>query len=228
MVGVGLVFIPTLPPPFGEVLILGGVSVLGTEFEGPKKVMRSARDSVARAVGTGEVEEKVAATATADDASVIAGTEATTSTSQDGQDGEQPAAPASAAVANPKKTMRTRFKNFGRNVVLPFLDQVVGDTKEPAEQGSSVTHEAPLPAYIEVGVDAGEISESASQEVENAQESPAPQETVAEETTLLEVLAVNKEDAAVGNNETDGEEDAVVVVHKETEEAKMVEEDAKE
>lgn len=156
MVGVGLVFIPTLPPPFGEVLIIGGVSVLGTEFEGPQKVMRSARDSVARAMGTGE--EEGAATATADDPSVVvAGTE-TTTTSQDGQDGEQQATPA-AAAAKPKKTMRTRFKNFGRNVVLPFLVQVVGDKKEEAE--------VPLPANIEVGVD-GEISESA-QEGDKAQ-----------------------------------------------------------
>lgn len=51
MVGVGLILNPILPPPFGEILIVGGVSVLGTEFEAPKLVMRSARDSFERAVG---------------------------------------------------------------------------------------------------------------------------------------------------------------------------------
>jgi hypothetical protein len=56
--------------------------------------------------------------------------------------------------------MRTQFKNFGRNVVLPFLDQVVGDKKEEAEEGSTVTVKAPLPT-IEVGVD-GDISEVSS------------------------------------------------------------------
>ena len=216
MVGVGLVFIPTLPPPFGEVLIVGGVSVLGTEFEGPKRVMRSARDSVARAVGPGE--EEVAAAA-ADDDSVVAGTVTTAAASEDGQDGEQEAA---SAAAKPKKTMGTRFKNFGRNHVLPFLDQVVGDKKE----GDTVTAEPPVPA-IEVGVD-GDISESASaQEGDNAQEYPAQQDTMAEEITPEVVLAVNNEDAVVANNET-GEEDAVVVVHNETEEPKVVKEDAKE
>ena len=218
MVGVGLVFIPTLPPPFGEVLIVGGVSVLGTEFEGPKKVMRSARDSVARAVGPGE-EEGTAAVA--DDASVVSGTETTrtTTTSQDGQDGEEQAL---SAADKPKKTMRSRFKNFGRNHVLPFLDQVVGDKKE----GDTVTAEAPVLA-IEVLVD-GEISESASaQEGDNTQEYPALQETVAEETTLEVVVAVNNEDAVAANNET-GEVDVVVVVQNETEEPNMVGEDAKE
>jgi hypothetical protein len=223
MVGVGLVFIPTLPPPFGEVLILGGVSALSTEFEGPKRVMRSARDSVARAVGPGE---EGAAAATADDASVVAGTE-TTASSQDG--GEQTAS--AAVAAKPKKTMGSRFKNFGRIHVLPFMDQVVGDKKEQAEQGSTatVTAEVPSPPIpIEVGV-SGVISESASaQEGDNAQESTAPQETLAEETGTSEVvLAVNNGDALVANNET-GEEDVVVVVYDDAEEPKMVEEDAKE
>ena len=51
-VGLGLVLIPLpFPPPFGEVLVVGGVSVLGAEFEGPKKVMRSARNALETAVG---------------------------------------------------------------------------------------------------------------------------------------------------------------------------------
>ncbi len=38
------------PPPFGEILVVGGVSVLGTEFEAPKRVMRNARDALQNAV----------------------------------------------------------------------------------------------------------------------------------------------------------------------------------
>mgnify|MGYP001195449216 CR=1 FL=1 len=38
------------PPPFGEILVVGGVSVLGTEFEAPKRVMRNARDALQNVV----------------------------------------------------------------------------------------------------------------------------------------------------------------------------------
>jgi len=48
--GVGLVLIP-FPPPFGEVLVAGGVSVLGMEFEGPKRVIRNARNALENVVG---------------------------------------------------------------------------------------------------------------------------------------------------------------------------------
>lgn len=48
--GVGLVLIP-FPPPFGEILVAGGVSVLGMEFEGPKRVIRNARNALENVVG---------------------------------------------------------------------------------------------------------------------------------------------------------------------------------
>ena len=45
------------PPPFGEILVVGGVSVLGTEFEAPKRVMRNARDALHNAVESNGDEE---------------------------------------------------------------------------------------------------------------------------------------------------------------------------
>mmetsp|Transcript_7994 Transcript_7994/g.22224 ORF Transcript_7994/g.22224 Transcript_7994/m.22224 type:complete len:614 (+) Transcript_7994:42-1883(+) len=170
MVGVGLIFIPTLPPPFGEVLIAGGVSVLGTEFEGPKRVVRSARDSLERAVGRtveeeedandntinaaanendnandGSVDQSQERTAEAEAESSVAGEEFQDKTkepesSADAQEGDvnvdNPPSNSTASTTSTqeqqpkKKTMGDRFKSFGRNVVLPFLDQVVGDRKE--------------------------------------------------------------------------------------------------
>jgi len=174
MVGVGLIFIPTLPPPFGEVLIVGGISVLGTEFEGPKKVMRGARDSLARAVGPEEEEDGrgeqeqggeqgqtvvAASSSESDDAegntTAVDATNTTTTNSTD----EEPtskennndlqrshtvdtveSSTGSDAEKNDgtkRKSMKDRFKRFGRNVVLPFLDQVVGDNDRNVGGGSS-------------------------------------------------------------------------------------------
>jgi len=60
MLGLGLIMIPLpFPPPFGEILVVGGVSVLGTEFEAPKRAMRNARNALQNAVeshGNEEVE----------------------------------------------------------------------------------------------------------------------------------------------------------------------------
>jgi len=46
LIGVGVVFIPTLPPPFASIAMLGGYALLGTEFEGPRKVVKNARDKM--------------------------------------------------------------------------------------------------------------------------------------------------------------------------------------
>lgn len=123
--GVGLIFIPTLPPPFGEVLIVGGVSVLGTEFEAPKRVMRSARDSLERAVGRESVEEKPME---GDGTPVTSETESSDDIDALARDMDKP--------QPPKKTIGDRFKNFGRRHVLPFLDQVVGDHTEGKKEAS--------------------------------------------------------------------------------------------
>jgi hypothetical protein len=45
------------PPPLGEILVVGGVSVLGTEYEAPKRVMRNARDALQNAVESKDSEE---------------------------------------------------------------------------------------------------------------------------------------------------------------------------
>ena len=37
---------PTLPPPFASIAMLGGYALLGTEFKGPRKVVKNARDKM--------------------------------------------------------------------------------------------------------------------------------------------------------------------------------------
>ena len=152
-------FIPTLPPPFGEVLIVGGVSVLGTEFEAPKRLVRSTRDSLERAVGRNEEateggpEDDIASDApTAQNAS---GKENETETEVNGDDAMAAAVastlPSSSSDDNrpQKRTMKDKMKSFGRNYVLPFLDQVVGDHKHepPAndETPDAPTNNDPTP-----------------------------------------------------------------------------------
>mmetsp|Transcript_30994 Transcript_30994/g.67088 ORF Transcript_30994/g.67088 Transcript_30994/m.67088 type:complete len:386 (+) Transcript_30994:93-1250(+) len=46
LIGVGVVMIPTLPPPFASLTMLGGFTLLGTEFEGPRNVVKNARDKM--------------------------------------------------------------------------------------------------------------------------------------------------------------------------------------
>jgi hypothetical protein len=46
LIGVGVVMIPALPPPFASITMLGGYALLGTEFEGPRKVVKNARDKM--------------------------------------------------------------------------------------------------------------------------------------------------------------------------------------
>jgi Putative transmembrane protein (PGPGW) len=152
MVGVGLIFIPTLPPPFGEVLIVGGVSVLGTEFEAPKRLVRSTRDSLERAVGRAEPKTNEQVEGDGQIQTAQNDTELSIpvdcpkkenecdSAREAGPNGAVDYAALEAAVASthlsstkskdtnqPKRTMKERMKSFGRNYVLPFLDQVVGD-----------------------------------------------------------------------------------------------------
>ena len=194
--GVGLVFIPTLPLPFGEALFLGGVSVLGTEFEAPKRVMKSARDKLESVVGRNEKkeeeeEEKVGESDGKSDredgsnnsnnttASVIVAATATATNISNGEESlskdyvfipsachQNNSAPKDCFIAGDdnrtysntedtgptartnsksnnnnesndntntgsnRRIMKDRVRGFGRQYVLPFLDQVVGDRKE--------------------------------------------------------------------------------------------------
>lgn len=115
MVGIGLIFIPTLPPPFGEALLVGGVSVLGTEFETPKKIMKSARDSFERVVGCEDEETLII------------------ENNDDGDDDMNSNVPSKELERSQKSgatTMKGRVKTFGRRHVLPLLNQAVGDRQE--------------------------------------------------------------------------------------------------
>lgn len=125
------------PPPFGEILVVGGVSVLGTEFEAPKRVMRNARDALQNAVETNGNEEN--------GAEKLQQTESVQNT--DDKE-EEPVILMEASIDNmysgkaniappsPQGSSARQFlKNVGRNVVLPFLDHVVGDKKESDTSG---------------------------------------------------------------------------------------------
>lgn len=127
------------PPPFGEILVVGGVSVLGTEFEAPKRVMRNARDALQNVVESNgnddnEVDE-MQQTESAEN------TEANTEEPvilMDANIDNMYSGKANIAPPSPKASSTRQFlKNVGRNVVLPFLDHVVGDKKGSDASGKS-------------------------------------------------------------------------------------------
>jgi hypothetical protein len=113
MVGIGLtvIFIPALPPPFGEALLVSGVSVLGTEFETPKRIMKSARDSFERVVSSDDEELSLSME------------------ENDHDNAKNPTEFASRQddASNTTRSMKGRVKTFGRRHVLPLLNQAVGD-----------------------------------------------------------------------------------------------------
>ncbi|KAL3917439.1 MAG: hypothetical protein SGILL_004712, partial [Bacillariaceae sp.] len=201
LVGVGLIFIPTLPPPFGEVLIVGGVSVLGTEFEAPKRLVRSTRDALERSVGrngasTGEAEG--APTAVSDDAPTPSECDTSSQTTSDSLPDERASTNVdedllASAVASTlpsgrsnsiqqKRTARDRMKSFGRNYVLPFLDQVVGDKKH--EEVQPPTSEGTDGQSAEDGIPADDDDAAAKWHAQNQE--PA-------ENTVLEPTEVSND-----------------------------------
>ena len=174
------------PPPFGEILVVGGVSVLGTEFEAPKRVMRNVRNSLQNVVESNSSEEveidklqqmesvgsrhdstdethiesdcdvespevdsnepvvlresfltvmsqqqldeaHQGVNETSNDAPTISdcwsgsNIDANIDNMYSGKDHDSPSSP------SPTKKF---FQNVGRNVVLPFLDHVVGDKQD--------------------------------------------------------------------------------------------------
>eukprot|EP00977_Amphora_coffeiformis_P002352 scaffold438_cov167-Amphora_coffeaeformis.AAC.3 len=153
MVGVGLVFIPTLPPPFGEVLIAGGVSLLAKEFEGPKRVVKSCRDKLETAVGGREEGQTTTAQGgrettdegtfenNQDDADAIraraAAIIASTENSSGGNNNNDTVESSPNTVQ--RRSMKDRLKNFGRRHVLPFLDGIVGDQEKESQTPTSKT-----------------------------------------------------------------------------------------
>jgi hypothetical protein len=97
LIGVGVVMIPTLPPPFASLTILGGYAVLGTEFEGPRKVVKDAREQLTTSLN----EENIDVDKLTDDWEDL------------GQKKE-------------KKDNRFKktAKSFGKSIVLPALDKM--------------------------------------------------------------------------------------------------------
>ena len=55
-----------------------------------------------------------------------------------GPDGDPSTASDAPKDSQQRRTMGDRFRKFGRNVVLPFLDQVVGDKEEDKADEATV------------------------------------------------------------------------------------------
>jgi hypothetical protein len=196
MVGVGLILIPTVPPPFGEILIAGGVTVLSTEFEAPKRVVRSARDSLETSVGRHE--ETAAAEA--------AGLDNNNSSDQ-GDDNtsikcEEKGSEVEPNNGNDKKNPDKwrGLKSFSRKYVLPFLDEVVGDRKHDVDKNNDGKQDETETSLLP----------STPSAYEKIQESdPPPNEK--SETTNSEVAAESKIDES---KSLDGDQNPVVVEEK--------------
>lgn len=107
--------------------------MLGTEFEGPKRVMKSARDSLERAVGREIENEKPLE---GDAGSNAPETELSTVEGEPAESGNLQ--PSTNTDTGSTPTIGDRFKNFGRHHVLPFLDQVVGDRNEVHQENPTV------------------------------------------------------------------------------------------
>lgn len=141
MIGIGAVV-----HPFGTLLLCSGVSVLGTEFETPNRIVRSARNSL----------EKW----TMDDEQVLEFSKENNETSEDSESeslfecSSQESRAASDIASNnslegttkstpsspplpPLPTVTNRVKGLGRRYILPFLDKMAGDRRMPRNIESS-------------------------------------------------------------------------------------------
>ena len=146
MIGVGAVV-----HPFGTLLMASGVSVLGTEFETPNRIVRSARDSLEKwAMDNNEqiildlVSNEDNTLDSSSEWSVeepTSASEATTSTISGREDTAiganyycdekiKKSTPLSSPIS-PLPTMTNRMKGLGRRYVLPFLDRMAGDRRNP-------------------------------------------------------------------------------------------------
>lgn len=113
MLGVGAIV-----HPFGTLLLPVGLSVLGTEFEAPNRIVRNARDSFER---WSEIETPTEAQEVATNPDIVIGANYTI------DDITNSATCSSPPV--PLPSTRNRMKGFGRRYVLPFLDKMAGDRK---------------------------------------------------------------------------------------------------
>ena len=113
MLGVGAVV-----HPFGTLLLPVGLSVLGTEFEAPNRMVRNARDSFER---WSEIETPTEAQEVSSNPDIVVGANYTI-------DDITNSATCSAPPV-PLPSTRNRMKGFGRRYVLPFLDKMVGDRR---------------------------------------------------------------------------------------------------
>jgi Putative transmembrane protein (PGPGW) len=162
MVGVGMILLAS-PCPVGEILMVGGVGLLATEFEGPKRVVKNARDSLVKMCGDPAEDEQEKDK----EKDEMQNLDASNSNNKDDDDQDAKVGkitdehPRRAAVGNAattstsnisslctrtveeqpesknKRTVQHRMKGFVRSVVVPFLDQVVGDNSNNVDANGS-------------------------------------------------------------------------------------------
>jgi len=135
MVGAGLVI-----HPFGPLLMAGGMSVLGTEFEFPRKIVRNTRDSFEKWAEKEEV---------AHDGPEISPRSNTEPLSTEREDCNSDmnidqSCQVDTRTSNnsmqsrlPLPNISNRMKGFGRRYVLPFLDRMAGDRQNTSIEPAS-------------------------------------------------------------------------------------------
>ena len=235
LIGVGVVMIPTLPPPFASLTMLGGYALLGTEFEGPRKVVNNARDKM-RNIEDDEDE------AGEDDTTTEIEEEFTEGEPEDllkhsasvtdaeywgfGKDADDETKKSSKKKIEVKKTAKKLSKKY----VLPALEKVCSAYEVFDEEGNKDSPSDAGKTYEEINAD--ELADIAEKEVERiamdtetttgevSARSSISDDDVASEKFVdakEEWVDVNEVNQVEGKNETlaedsmDCDEDAVLV-----------------
>jgi hypothetical protein len=143
MIGVGAVV-----HPFGTLLMASGVTVLGTEFETPNRMVRSARDTVEKWAVEELVFERVEEDPRDKEGSASAASTATVSGGwveepvatpphPDASADKEDVAQSTSPPLSPLPRMTNRMKGLGRRYILPLLDRMAGDRRNTTIGASS-------------------------------------------------------------------------------------------
>jgi len=128
--------------PFGTLLMASGVSVLGTEFEAPNRMVRNARDSVEKwamedEIVFGENSQDLNERDATDCASRFEDEPVAAPQEESTTERRRNSATQSKPPLSPLPRMTNRMKGLGRRYVLPLLDRMAGDRRNMNIQSSS-------------------------------------------------------------------------------------------
>ena len=128
LIGAGIVI-----HPFGPLLMVSGVSFLGTEFELPRKIARNTRDSFKNWAEAEELAPDHPDVSPYPDANVLSTEREDNDSSRNSDQSCQVETRTSNNTTEsrpPLPTMKNRMKGLGRRYVLPFLNKMVGDRRD--------------------------------------------------------------------------------------------------